>query len=311
MNQSITVFGSYVADLMGRSPHLPQPGETVKGSLFQMGAGGKGFNQAVAACKAGARVDLITKLGRDAFAALAEETMRSLGMDTSRLLYTTQTGTGAALILVDETTGQNEIVVIPGACETISLEEVEKCAPAIRAGGWLLTQLETNLDAMEHAVHLAYESGVRVVLNPAPAQPVSDRLLSMVEIITPNEVEAEILTGIKVDSEDSARKAADVFFAKGVKQVVITLGGRGAFVSTGKAHRLLPPFPVRAVDTTGAGDAFNGGLVAALAEGLDLWQAARFAGALAALSVTRLGTSCAMPARAEVESLLDAHPDIR
>ena len=309
MSEQITVFGSYVADLMSRSPRLPKPGETIKGTLFRLGAGGKGFNQGIAACKAGANVAMVTKLGHDAFAQLAVDSMNTLGMDTSHLLYSETTGTGAALILVDENTSQNEIVVVPGACDTITTAEVESRAPVIRQSGWLLAQLEINLDALEHAATLAFQSGVRVILNPAPAQPVSDELLSQVHIITPNETEAEALTGIRVDDEETALKAANAFFAKGVQNVVITLGGRGAFVATRQEHRLFPPFRVKALDTTGAGDAFNGGLAAALAEGMDLWQAARFAGALAAISVTRLGTSTAMPDRAEVDALLAAQPD--
>lgn len=304
MKQKITVFGSYVTDLMSRTPHLPLPAETVKGTVFSMSAGGKGFNQAIAAKKMDADVVMVTKMAKDPFGKLALDLMDELSMDTSHILYSETEGTGTALIMVDESTGQNEIVVVPGACGAITLKEVERCAPLIQKSGYLLVQFEVNMDAMERAVEIAHEAGVCIVMNPAPYQDVSDKLLGMADIVTPNEVEAEGLTGIKVDSEESARLAAEILHKKGVGTVVITMGHRGSFVSTGEEHHLLPPFTVDALDTTGAGDAFNGGMVAGLAEGMDIWQAARFASAVAALSVTKIGTSKAMPQRSEVEALL-------
>lgn len=308
MKQKITVFGSYVTDLMGRTPHLPLPGETVKGSIFNMGAGGKGFNQAVAAKKADADVTMVSKIARDPFGQLALDMMKDLSMDASHMIYSETTGTGIALIMVDEKTSQNKIVVVPGACGEITSEEVEHLAPLIRESAYLLVQFEINIDALEHAMKIAREAGVRIVLNPAPYQEVSDQLLAMADMVTPNETEAEWLTGICVDSEEAALKAAELLHGKGIPHVVITLGGRGVFVSSEGQHRLLPAFRVNAIDTTGAGDAFNGGLVAGLAEGMDIWQAARFASAVAGLSVTRLGTSQAMPTREEVEALLAENP---
>lgn len=308
MKQKITVFGSYVADLMGRTPHLPIPGETVKGSIFNMGAGGKGFNQAVAAHKAAADVVMVSKIAKDPFGQIALDVMDRLSMDQSHMIYSQTTGTGIALIMVDENTSQNEIVVIPGACGEITLEEVEGIAPLIKESGYLLVQFEINLDALQRAMEIAHEAGVRIVLNPAPYQQVPDSLLAMADIVTPNETEAESLTGICVDSEEAAVLAANLLHAKGIPDVVITLGGRGVFVSSNGQQRLLPPFRVDAIDTTGAGDAFNGGLVAGLAEGMDIWQAARFASAVAGISVTRLGTAQSMPSRAEVETLLLENP---
>lgn len=308
MKQKITVFGSYVADLMGRTPHLPLPGETVKGSIFNMGAGGKGFNQAVAARKVNADVVMVSKIARDSFGQLALDVMDDLSMDTSHMIISDTTGTGIALIMVDEHTSQNEIVVVPGACGQITLEEVEQLAPLIRESAYLLVQFEINMDALERAMEIAREAGVKIVLNPAPYQEVSDALLAMADIVTPNETEAEGLTGICVDSEGAAVRAAQVLHGKGINHVVITLGGRGVFVSSEGRQKMLPPFKVDAIDTTGAGDAFNGGLVAGLSEGMDIWQAARFANAVAGLSVTRLGTSKAMPTREEVEVLLSGNP---
>ena len=308
MKQKITVFGSYVTDLMGRTSHLPLPGETVKGSVFQMGAGGKGFNQAVAAKKVGADVVMVSKIAHDPFGQIAIDMMNDLSMDTSHMIYSETSGTGIALILVDEKTSQNEIVVVPGACGEITQEEVERCAPLIRESAYLLVQFEVNLDALARAMEIAHEAGVKIILNPAPYQEVSDHLLSMADMVTPNETEAEGLTGICVDSQEAAAKAANILHQKGIKDVVITLGGRGAFISSGGEQRILPPFKMDAVDTTGAGDAFNGGLAAGLAEGMDIWQAARFASAVAGISVTRLGTSKAMPDREDVEKLLAENP---
>ena len=307
MKKKILVFGSFVVDLMARTPHLPVPGETVKGSLFKMGAGGKGFNQCVAAHKAGADVTMVTKLGRDAFAEVALGTMRELGMDMSRIMYSDDVATGGALIMVDENTSQNEIVVVLGSCDTITDEEVDALRDIMTECDYVLTQLETNVSAVERLVALAKETDTKVILNTAPVQPVSDEVLANVELITPNEVEAEILSGIVIDSKENADKAADWFFAKGVKNVLITLGGRGVYIATEEKRGMISAYKVDAVDTTGAGDAFNGGLVAALAEGKDLWEAAKFANALAALSVQKLGTTPAMPYREEIEAFIEAN----
>lgn len=304
MGKKVTVFGSFVVDLMGRCPHLPVPGETVKGSVFKMGPGGKGFNQAVAAHKAGAEVTMVTKLGKDAFADVALQTMEKLGMDTRRVFRTGQTETGSALIMVDENTGQNEIAVILGACDTITDEEVESISDLLNQSDYLLIQLETNISSVEKAVEMAYEKGVKIILNTAPVQPVDDSMLSRVDLITPNEVEAQILSGILVDSEENAGKAADYFFEKGVKNVLITMGSKGVYLATPEKRGLIPAYRVNAVDTTGAGDAFNGGLAAALAEGKDLWEAAAFANALAAISVQRMGTTLAMPDREEIDAFI-------
>ncbi len=306
MGSKVIVFGSFVVDLMGRTPHLPAAGETVKGSMFKMGPGGKGFNQGVAAHKAGADVTMITKLGRDTFGDIAVNTMKDLGMDTSHLLFSEETETGCALIMVDENTSQNEIVVISGACGTITEEETEKTAMLMDNAEYLLTQLETNMSSIEQVIDLAYNKGVKVILNTAPVQPVTDELLSKVWLVTPNEVEAEILTGVKVDSEESADKAAEWFFERGVKNVLITLGGRGVYINADGKKGIVPAYRVKAIDTTGAGDAFNGGLLAALSEGKDLWASAVFANALAALSVQKLGTTMSMPYREEIDAFLEA-----
>lgn len=302
----VMVFGSFVVDLMARTPHLPIAGETVHGSMFKMGAGGKGFNQCVAAHKAGADVTMVTKLGRDVFGDVALRTMAELQMPKDRLLYSEDHETGIALILVDERTSQNEIVIVPGACATITPEEVRRLEPLIGESEYVLLQLEVNQDANELVAEIAQRAGCKVIVNTAPFSPLSDAFLSRVYMVTPNEVEAEQLTGVRVDSFASAKKAAAFFYEKGVKKVIITLGERGVFVSSDGREEIVPAFHVQAVDTTGAGDAFNGGLLAALSENADIWEAARFASALAALSVQRLGTTPSMPTRREIDAFLKA-----
>lgn len=301
----VAVFGSFVVDLMARSPHLPALGETVKGSMFKMGPGGKGFNQCVAAHKAGADVVMMTKLGRDSFSNVALDAMAELGMAQDHIFFSDDKETGIALILVDENTGQNEIIIVPGACNTITGEEIRNIETIIKESEYVLLQLEVNQDANEMVVDMAGKYGCKVIVNTAPYSPVTDEFLSRVYMVTPNEVEAEELTGIKVSDLDSAKRAAKYFYDKGVKKVLITLGSKGVFVSSDGREEIVPAFKVDAVDTTGAGDAFNGGVLAALAEGKDIWEAVRFANGLAALSVQKLGTTPSMPVREEIDAFLE------
>lgn len=307
MKGKTLVFGSFVVDLMARSPHLPVPGETIKGSRFKMGPGGKGFNQAVAAFQAGAEVTLATKLGKDSFSEIALDTMERLGMEKEWVFQTDSEGTGCALILVGEDSSQNEIVVIPGAGLTITDQEVDSLKDLIQECEFVLMQLETNLDAVERVAEYAAQSGTKVILNPAPAANLPDGLWKLIDVITPNEVEAEYYTGIPVCSEEAAAKAADWFHSRGIGNVVITMSDKGAYVSSSCGIReLIPAFSVDAVDSTGAGDAFCGGLLAALAEGKGWKEAVLFANATAALSVQKIGTSLSMPERKEIEAFLKA-----
>lgn len=304
MKQKITVFGSFVVDLMGRTPHLPMPGQTVKGSFFKQGAGGKGFNQGIAAHKAGGDVAMITKLGRDSMANVALDAMDDVAMPKDYLFFNDEVATGIALILVDENTSQNEIVIVPGACATITEQDIASVEERIKESAYVLLQLEVNQDANERVAKLAKENGVRLIINTAPYQPVTDEFLRGAYLVTPNEVEAEELTGVHVCDLESADRAAKVFLDKGVENVLITLGGQGVYVYTEGRSEIVPAYKVEAIDTTGAGDAFNGGLLTALAEGRTLAEAARFANALAAISVQRIGTTPAMPTREEVDAFL-------
>lgn len=300
---SIVVFGSFVVDLTSRSKGLPLPGQTLLGSSFKMGAGGKGSNQAVAAHRAGADVTLVTKIGQDVFGQVALDFYEKEGMDTRYILKDETRETGAALIMVDEVSAQNEIVVISGACGHITPQDVERVKPLIQGANLLLLQLEVNFDALYSVIDIAHRAGVRIVLNPAPAAEIPDEVLVKVDVITPNETEAEALTGIKIKTQEDAARAAEAFFQKGVGQVVITLGHMGAFASDGQRSELLPRLPVDAVDTTGAGDAFNGGFVMALDRGFDLFTALRYGNVTGALSVTRPGTAPSMPSRAEIDEM--------
>lgn len=303
MGQKIVVFGSFVMDLTGFGSAFPTPGETVLGSTFKMGPGGKGSNQAIAAHRAGADITLITKLGRDAFGTVAKDFYLREGMDVSHLLEDDEKETGAALILVSEETHQNMIMVMIGACGHITREDVLKSEAVIAGADWLLVQLEINLDALGLIVEIAHRNGTRVILNPAPFQPLPAGMLGLIDTVTPNETEVCGMTGIQVNSEDDARRAARCLLAQGVRNVVITLGEKGCYVTDGSQELLLDRIPVDAVDTTGAGDAFNGGFVKALAEGMDIFDAARYGNCVGALSVTRRGTAPAMPTAAEADEL--------
>lgn len=301
----ITVLGSFVVDLMSKTPHLPVRGETVFGGPFKLGPGGKGSNQGVAAHKAGADVTMITKLGKDVFAEVALNNFISLGMKTDFIFQDGNYETGAALIIVEDVSAENEIVVAIGACNHISKEEIESARAEIKKSSLLLTQLETNIDAVLYAVDLASEYGVRVILNPAPVQKIPDELYKKIDILTPNETEAQILSGIEVKSIDDAAKAAEVFIGRGVKSVIVTLGRNGVYVKSKEFEGHIPAFSLdNVIDTTGAGDAFNGGFATAFAEGLDIKEAAIFGNAVAAISVTRIGTAPAMPFRHEIDDFL-------
>jgi ribokinase len=305
MAKKILVLGSFVADVAFRAARLPGWGETLMGSNFALGPGGKGSNQAVAAARAGAEVQMLSRLGDDAFGRIARETWAADGIDAS-LVENCATATGSAAILIDEVKGENAIIVVPGACFTLSPKEVEEAGDAIRAAGVLLTQLELPLDTVECGLRLAREAGVRTILNPAPAQELSDAMLGLADFLIPNESEAALLTGLPVESVAQAEAAAKVLLGRGARCVMVTLGAQGVLVcEAGAEAELVGAFRVGPVlDTTGAGDAFCGGFAAALREGAGVREAARFGCAAAGISVTRAGTAPSMPRREEIEALL-------
>jgi ribokinase len=300
----VCVMGSFIVDLMMRTPRLPVPGETIKGTVFKIGPGGKGSNQGVAAHRAGTDMTMITKLGNDEFESLALNFFKKEGIGVDYVFKDENSGTGAALIMVDEKTGQNKIVVTLGACDTITKDNIDAAKSKIVNSDIFLTQLETNFDAIDYAVEIAHSNGVPVILNPAPADEVSDSLLSKIDYLTPNETEASILCGFNVESDEEINKAGEFFMKKGVKNVIFTLGKKGAYLYNDSVQKLYPPFKVDVIDTTGAGDAFNGGLAAALAEKKSLEDAIIFANAVGSLNVTKMGTAPAMPTREEIDNLM-------
>lgn len=300
----VVILGSFNVDLTGRTPHFPKPKETVMGSTFQMGPGGKGFNQGVAAHKAGADVTMVAKVGNDPFKNVIMDTMHDLQMPTD-YIFNSNESTGCALILVDEHTGENQIVVLPGANYSFTKEDIDSLEPLIKEAQYILLQLEINQDANNRIVELCAKHHTKVIVNTAPYNSISDEFLSKVYMVTPNEVEAEQLTGIHVVDFKSASQAASIFKSKGVKHVIITMGSQGAFISSDGIEKIIPAFKVNAIDTTGAGDGFNGGLLAALSKGKTIWEAATFASALAALSVQKMGATLSMPTLEEIENFLE------
>jgi ribokinase len=304
-NGRVAILGVFVADLAFRAGRQPVMGETIIGSGFKMGPGGKGSNQSVAAARVGAEVTFISKLGKDEFGAVALATWRKEGI-TARVAETTEEEpTGAAYIFVDERTGENAIIVVPGAGMAISPADVDAAADAIRGVAVFVTQLEQPAVAARRGLEIAKAAGVVTVFNPAPAVPIDDAIYPLCDYITPNESEAAVLTGVRVTCVDEARKAGDVFLARDVGAALITLGEAGALLHTKTRSTLIPAFKAGPViETTGAGDAFNGGFAAAIARGMEPAEAARFGCAVAGISVTRAGTAPSMPSLAEVDALL-------
>lgn len=301
---SIAILGVFVADTAYRADRAPRMGETILGNSFALGPGGKGSNQAVAAARLGAEVTFISKLGCDPFADMAFAAWSDAGVNPV-VSQSEEDYTGAAYIFVEESTGENAIIICPGAAAKISAEYVQSKADIITRASVFMTQLEQPMDAVHAGLSLARAAGVRTVLNPAPAAELAEGILPLCDFVTPNESETHALTGVTVESTDDARRAAEVFLDKGVGTAVITLGERGAYLRSATLSELVPAFnagPV--VETTGAGDAFNGGFAALLAQGADVRDAVRFGCATAGVSVTRPGTAPSMPTRAEVDALV-------
>ena len=304
MSAKIVVLGVFVADTAYRANRQPRMGETIMGNSFALGPGGKGSNQAVAAARLGGDVTLITRLGDDAFADLAERTWAEAGVE-SGALRDPASYTGAAYIFVEEASGDNAIIVCPGAAGDIGVADIEANSKLIRSASVFVTQLEQPIEAAKRALELAREAGVATILNPAPAAPLEDVVFGLCGYVTPNETETEELTGLRVASVDDARRAGDALLARGTANAVITLGENGALFHSNDHSEHVAAFhagPV--VETTGAGDAFNGGFAVGLSQGLDPLEAVRLGCATAAISVTRPGTAPSMPSMDEVSRLL-------
>lgn len=301
--QKLTVLGSINADHVIQVPHFPQPGETLSGQNYHIVYGGKGANQAVAAARLGAKVDFIACIGEDKIGLEMKQAFQKDGINTDSIATIQGETTGIAMIQVADS-GENSIVISAGANAHLTTDIVDKFKQKILDTDALLMQLETPLDAIIYATKIAKQAGKHTVLNPAPAKALPDELLAQLTMITPNETEAEVLTGIKVVDEQSAAQAAAVFHQKGVAIVLITLGAKGVFISHNALQKIIPGFRVQAKDTTAAGDTFNGALATALLEQKSLEEAIQFAHAAAAISVTRFGAQTSIPSRQETLDFL-------
>ncbi len=296
----ILVIGSSNTDMVIKTEKLPAPGETILGGTFLMNPGGKGANQAVAAARLGGKVTFITKRGNDLFGNQAVGLLMREGIDIQYVVKDTKHPSGVALITVDSS-GENMIVVAPGSNSFLVPEDMPGNLFVNSKFGIVLLQLEIPIMTVEYSAVTASENGIKVILNPAPARKLSDNLLSHTWLITPNETETEIVTGIKVHDILSAEVAAKSLMEKGVKNVIITMGAAGAYVKSESFTGIVPGVNVKAVDTTAAGDVFNGALAVALAEGKDLNEAAAFANKAASISVTRMGAQASAPYRNEID----------
>jgi ribokinase len=299
----IIVVGSSNTDMIVKVPRIPAPGETILGGKFVKAAGGKGANQAVAAARSGGDVTFIANTGDDNFGKEAIEGFEKEGINTDYIFVDEETPSGVALIFVGED-GENSIAVASGANGTLTSSKIREIEQVIADGDILLTQLETPIETIETAVKIANKNGVKVILNPAPAQKLDDELLQQIDILTPNQSEAELLTGIKVENKKSAKNACKKLRSRGVKTVILTLGSEGAFVMNEQLQKMISGFKVEAEDTTAAGDTFNGALAVGLAAGKTIKDAITWAHAAAALSVTKMGAQPSIPDKNEINDFI-------
>ncbi|WP_064709260.1 ribokinase [Rhizobium bangladeshense] len=300
----IVILGIFAADTAYKAKRLPYIAETLMGSGFTLGPGGKGSNQAIAAAKAGGKVAFISRVGDDAFGAMALAAYAEAGVKAN-VMKMEGVSTGAAFIFVDEVSGDNAIIVVPGAAGLIGIEDVEANRAAIESAAIFMTQLEQPLEAALHGLSIAKRAGAITIFNPAPAGAIPDSIYGLCDFIVPNEVEAAELVGHAIETDEQARAAARTLVDRGAKAAVITLGARGALYHTAGQSEFVSAFSAgNVVDTTGAGDAFLGGFATAISEGQAPIEAVRFGCATAAIAVTRPGTAPAMPSRAEITALL-------
>ena len=307
MSKPISILGIFVADLTFRTERMPNKGETYIGNSFKLGPGGKGSNQAVAASRAGAETMFITKIGKDTFGEMAMKLYADEGINSKYVWEIPDMSTGAASIVVNEETGDNAIIVVPGAADAMVPDDLDTAEAGIADCAFFMASLEVPIPVMQHGLEVAKRNGVPTILNPAPAAILPDEVYGLSDYFTPNETEAAILAGIPVVTIEDAEEAAKIFLQRGIDTVVITLGEKGAYVRNSVINQHVPAFDMggKVLETTGAGDAFNGGFAYALAEGMSLIEAVRFGSATAAISVTRLGTAPAMPVNSEIQDLLN------
>ena len=291
----ISVLGIFVADISFSGPKIPAVGETILGNKYNVGPGGKGCNQAVAIARLGGKVNFISKIGKDAYGKLALETLKKNNINTENIIQDEKLQTGVAGILVDKQSGKNAINVIVGAPNSLKISEMKSQINLIRSSKIFLTQLEIPKDVTLYCLKTAKENGCLTILNPAPASEISKEFYSYIDYFTPNETEAEFYTGIKITNEKEAKQAADKLINLGIKKIIITLGEKGLFYSDGQEEIHLKASSVKAIDTTGAGDAFNGALAFSLFKGKPIKACLELANKAAGLSTTKLGAGDAMP----------------
>ncbi|MFA5803467.1 MAG: ribokinase [Melioribacteraceae bacterium] len=306
MKNKVVVVGSYNTDLTIKTTRIPSPGETIIGGIFTEGGGGKGANQAVAAVRAGANVSFIARVGNDALGKEGIQRLTEEQIDTRYIFQDCEVATGVAFIVVDEW-GENSIVVASGANARLSPDDIETVHDEIASASVLLVQLESPIETIRAAIKKSHEKGGIVILNPAPAQPLGADILNQIDIITPNEVEAEMITGIKVTDEESLHSIVKKFFEYGIKNVLITLGSKGVFAGLPNKMEFFPAHIVTPLDTTGAGDVFSGALAAFLSKGMLIEEAVGMAIASASLSVTRMGAQNSAPQLNEIENFIAAN----
>ena len=296
----ISVLGIFVADISFSGTKIPAIGETILGDKYNIGPGGKGCNQAIAIARLGGRVDFISKIGKDAYGELALNTLKKNEIKTENIIQDANLQTGVAGILVDKKSGKNAINVIVGAPTTLKINEISKQINIIKDSKIFLTQLEVPKDVTLHCLKIAKENGCITILNPAPASEITKEFYSNIDYFTPNETEAEFYTGVKITSEKEAKLAAHKLISFGIKKVIITLGEKGLFYADGQDEIYLKANSVKTVDTTGAGDAFNGGLAFGLSKGKSIKECLELANKVAGISTTKLGAGDAMPYLADI-----------
>ncbi|MDP2366189.1 MAG: ribokinase [Ignavibacteria bacterium] len=306
MKNKVVVIGSYNTDMTIKTRKIPSPGETVIGGFFSTGGGGKGANQAIAAARVGAAVSFIARVGNDLLGKEGIKHLNEERINTRYVFRDTELPTGVAFIVVDDN-AENSIVVASGANSRLRPVDIETAQSEISSADILLVQLESPIESVYAAIKIAHEKGATVILNPAPAQELEHHILQYIDIITPNVVEAEMLTGIKVMDTESLHKIVNKFFDFGIKNVLITLGSKGYFSGLPDVMEIIPAFKVTPIDTTGAGDVFSGSLAAFLSEGMSIEKAAKMSNAAASISVTRMGAQDAAPKRVEIEKFIASY----
>ena len=302
--KTISVFGVFVADLCFISDAIPEKGQTILGSQHIIGPGGKGSNQAIAAVKLNGSVNFITKIGKDKNGEMALNLYKELGIDTACIIQDENHSTGVAGIMVNEKTGENAINIIPGAAGTLTHDDIEKNLNFIAKAEIFLTQLETPYEVTSYALKKAKEKGLATILNPAPACKIKDDDFDLIDFFTPNETEAEFYLNKKIETEKEIKNASEEFLKKGIKNIVITLGERGCYFANKKENFFVEAFKLKdpVLDTTGAGDAFNGALAVGLSKDLDIKEVLTFANKVAAISTTKQGAAASMPSMEDLKN---------